>query len=106
MEDTTGHGLGGAVVTLTGTTRNGQTVTMAVTTAADGSYSFTELQPGTYMLTETTPPAGYQDDFATVGTVNGTNDGSAVQPVQFTGITLGASGVGINYDFVDTLAGS
>ena len=48
-------------IALTGTDYLGQAVTLSTATAADGSYSFTNLKPGTYTVTETTQPAGYFD---------------------------------------------
>ena len=41
------------------------------TTAADGSYSFGTLRPGTYTITET-QPAGFLDGKDTIGTPGGT----------------------------------
>jgi hypothetical protein len=61
---------------------NGQFVAIATTTtAANGSYRFTNLQPGTYEIAEAPPPlpSGYVSESTTssAGTVNGTTDGSA-----------------------------
>jgi len=77
-EDTNGNGaqdanepgIGGVTVTLTGTDGQGNPVTETTTTAPDGSYSFTDLQPGDYKLTFTTP-SGYVST-----TVNFTGDDS------------------------------
>ena len=49
-------GLGGAVFSLS---MNGQIVRDAISDAS-GSLTFNGLKPGTYELTETTPPTGYQ----------------------------------------------
>ncbi|MBK8626041.1 MAG: carboxypeptidase regulatory-like domain-containing protein [Saprospiraceae bacterium] len=40
-------------VTLTGTTGDGTPVNQTTTTGSDGSYSFTNLKPGTYTVTFT-----------------------------------------------------
>src|SRR5206468_901837 len=45
-------GIGGVTVTLTGTDDLGNSLNVTATTAADGSYSFTNLRPGTYALAE------------------------------------------------------
>ncbi|MBK8705151.1 MAG: carboxypeptidase regulatory-like domain-containing protein [Saprospiraceae bacterium] len=58
LQDGTEAGIGGVPVTLTGTTGDGQAVTLTTTTAPDGSYEFTGLEPGTYKVTFGTP-AGY-----------------------------------------------
>ena len=61
----------------------GNVSTFTTTTNSSGAYSFTtdsngnQLRPGTYTITETLP-GGYLTDAATVGTVNGSADGSVV----------------------------
>jgi hypothetical protein len=91
--------LGSVVLTLTGTTSTGQQVTYSVMSNDDGSYSFGNLEAGTYTITETLPP-GDTAESASAGTVNDATDG-AVDPsfTQIFGITLGDSDAGINYDF-------
>ncbi len=59
----------GTTVTLTGTDDLGA-VNRVATTAADGSYAFTGLRPGSYNVTET-QPAGFLDGKDTIGTING-----------------------------------
>ncbi|MBK8705148.1 MAG: hypothetical protein IPN33_17325 [Saprospiraceae bacterium] len=49
-------GIGGVQVTLTGTTGDGQSVTLNTTTAPDGSYLFDNLEPGDYVVTFIAPP--------------------------------------------------
>jgi hypothetical protein len=49
----------------------GQNVALTLTTASDGTYSFGNLRPGTYTLTET-QPAGLLDGKDTLGTQDGT----------------------------------
>jgi hypothetical protein len=102
--DTGDTGISGVTVTLSGTNIQGQTVTVTTTTAADGSYSFSTdgsgnvLVPGTYQVTET-PPSGYLLGKDTVGTVNGTADGTLVSLTQIGTIVLGSGQSGINYNF-------
>ncbi len=50
----------GVVLTLTGTNDLGVITSVTTTTAADGSYNFGNLRPGTYTVTET-QPTGYLD---------------------------------------------
>jgi hypothetical protein len=51
-------GLPGVRVLLSGTAANGTSVNQCAITGSDGSYSFSSLLPGTYTVTEDTPPAG------------------------------------------------
>ena len=70
-------GIGGVVITLTGTDDLGHAVSLDTTTAADGSFRFDGLRPGTYALTEPTQPAGTANGITTAGTVGGTTRGTA-----------------------------
>ncbi|MDA1178969.1 MAG: hypothetical protein O2931_09250, partial [Planctomycetota bacterium] len=45
----------GVQMTLTGVNDQGQNVSLAQTSLADGSYAFTDLRPGTYTVTQTQP---------------------------------------------------
>jgi fibro-slime domain-containing protein/RHS repeat-associated protein len=86
-------GIGGTVVTLTGTDGRGRPVSRTTTTRADGSYLFDQVWPGTYTLTEV-QPVGYLDARDTVGSLAGTlgND-------RFTNITLESGERGTDYNF-------
>ncbi|MFO0953521.1 MAG: SdrD B-like domain-containing protein [Isosphaeraceae bacterium] len=66
-------GLSGVTVTLTGVDDLENSVNIAVATASDGSYSFTNLRPGTYTITETQPEE-YYDGKDTVGTPGGSTE--------------------------------
>ncbi len=48
-----------------------------VRTGSDGSYSFTNLPPGTYRVIQVSQPSGYFDGRDSVGTVNGTPRGNS-----------------------------
>jgi hypothetical protein len=76
------------------------------TTNADGAYSFTGLQAGTYTIVEGAIPQAfsYSDGPDHVGTVNGQPRGQSNTNDQFT-VTLGAGEDGVNYDFTEYLAG-
>ena len=80
-------------VTLTGTSDLGPIASVSVFTAADGSYSISNLRPGTYALTED-QPSNYLDGKDAIGTPGGTagND-------QFTNIALTAGTHGANNNF-------
>ncbi len=86
----------GATVTLTGTNDLGQPVHLTVLTGADGSYSFLNLRPGTYTLTETLP-GGLLPGQSTVGTGGGVASGVT----KVTQITLRPGGLAGGYQFGD-----
>jgi protocatechuate 3,4-dioxygenase beta subunit len=48
-------GVGGVTITLNGTTLSGTPVTIVTTTYTDGTYYFSNLEAGTYTVTETIP---------------------------------------------------
>lgn len=79
-------GIAGVTVTL----KQGSTVVATTTTAADGSYSFTNLTPGSYSVVET-QPAGYGS--SSPDTVAATVNAGGVAVVNFA-------------DTVSTIAGS
>jgi sarcosine oxidase gamma subunit len=102
--DNSEPGINGVTVTLTGTDQNGNPVLETTTTSTiggvAGSYNFTQLQPGTYNITET-PPAGYLDGSDTAGTAGGTVGDDTI-----TTITIPDSGGGVNetgYNFGNIL---
>jgi hypothetical protein len=92
----------GITITLTGTTSAGQSVTYTTTTGTDGSYSFSNLAPGTYAVSEdTTQLPTYYMSQAVAGTENPGNttvDGTA-QTSAIIAINLVAGDNGVNYDF-------
>lgn len=92
-------GIAGVTVTLTGTSDAGP-VSLTTTTAADGSYQFNGLRPGTYSIQET-QPAAYLDGKDTLGSLSGTalND-------LFNSISVASGAAGINYNFGELLASS
>ncbi len=86
-------GISGVTVTLTGTDDLGAITPVIVTTLANGSYSFTNLRPGTYTITET-QPAGISDGKDTIGTPGGTTSND-----QFSAIVLAVGFDGVNNNF-------
>ncbi len=70
--------LPGVQLTLTGTNDIGQVVNVSVTTGASGTYSFTNLRPGTYTVTEPAQPYSTANGITTAGPVpNGGTPGTA-----------------------------
>ncbi len=101
----------GVPITLTGTPTAGPNAGLAVTitthTAADGSYSFNDLFPGTYTLTEGALPAqlgGFTEGINTAGTVTGGGTAGmagAVGDSAIRGIVLGAGAQGSGNNFAE-----
>jgi len=79
-------------------------VNTTTTTAADGSYTFGTLRPGTYTIAET-QPAGFLDGKDTIGTPGGTTNNDV-----FSNIVLAPATNGANNNFGElqaaTIAGS
>ena len=80
--------LAGVVVTLTGTNDLNAAVSLTATTATDGSYSFIQLRPGTYTLTET-QPANYLIGTSSVGSQGGTLGSGQIASIALTSGTVG-----------------
>ncbi len=86
-------GLAGVQITLGGNDYRGNPVTAATTTAADGSYSFRNLLPGTYSLTETQPP-NYNDGRDAIGSQGGSTANDRFYNIA---LALGVNGVNNNF---------
>ena len=97
--DNSETGLAGVALVLTGTDDLGAAVTANATTGADGGYSFTNLRPGTYTLTEPTQPAGTVNGLTTPGTLGGTATPVTTLPSAISGIVVPVGGAGTGYDF-------
>lgn len=77
------------------------------TTAADGSYAFENLAPGTYRLIELDQPVPYTDGLDTAGTINNQTVGRANNPGDsITEIILLGGVRGIEYNFGELPLGS
>ena len=87
-----------ADVTLILTDSSGAEVARTVTDDK-GNYSFDELRPGDYTVSQVQPD-GYINGYAMVGTVMGTTVGQGSSN-RLAGITLTSGQTGINYDFCE-----
>ncbi|GLZ42916.1 SdrD B-like domain-containing protein [Actinokineospora sp. NBRC 105648] len=94
-------GIGGVTVTLSGTDAQGNTVNTVVTSAANGTYTFSNLVGGTYTITET-QPAGYVDGIDAAGTAGGT----LTPPDSVTAIALGGGVAATGYTFGEFRGGT
>jgi len=69
-------GVTGLTVQLTGTDDLGAAVSLTETTGAGGTYSFADLRPGTYTVTQVSDPTGLTHTGAQAGSNGGTIDGA------------------------------
>lgn len=95
-------GIAGVTLTLSGTQQLADGSSAAITpiivnTAADGSYSFVNLRPGTYIITQTHPTT-YTDGIDTAGTLGGS---TAVNDV-ISAIVVTSDDDGTGYNFAET----
>lgn len=84
--------ISGVTVTLTGTDDQGP-VNLVTMTGVNGAYSFPDLRPGTYTITES-QPASYLDGKDTAGSQGGTAGNDVI-----TDIVLAAGVDGVNNNF-------
>lgn len=85
------YGLAGQTLTLTGTDINGNGVNASLSSASDGTYSFTNLPAGTYTVTQSTQPTGTSNGTTTAGSTGGTASNPTATTSQIVGIDLTAS---------------
>ncbi len=99
LRDGTEAGLPGVTLVLTGTDDLGNPVSITVVTAADGSYSFGNLRPGTYAVTEPMQPAGTVNGITTPGIVGGvaTTPATAISGIASIVLAPGARSTGNNF---------
>ncbi len=99
--------IAGVSITLTGSNDLGPIAPVVVTTAADGSYSFPGLRPGTYTVTEGAQPTGTNNGLTVPGTgatTPGTATTPAVVPSAFSGVVLASGQDAVNYNFAEITA--
>ena len=94
----TDAGVGSQPVQLTGTDLNGKAVSRSTVTAADGSYSFAGLAPGTYAVSYT--PTAIAPNLvagrAIAGTTGGTGGSTPATALSIAAIPISASATGLN----------
>lgn len=87
-------GIGGVRITLTGTNDKGQAVNLTQQTNGDGFYQFTDLRPGTYIVTQSRP-TGFLD-----GRINAPGSlGGTAEATRFTQVEIGSGSAGVGYNF-------
>src|SRR5262249_35196061 len=100
------EGIGGVKLTLLSWNGNSWVSTGKTTTTDNqGGYKFTGLLPGTYRVAET-QPNGWLSVGSKPGTVNGTTNGTSVNPDTLSEIVMLGGEDGINYDFGEALPNS
>ena len=99
------HGIGSQTLNLTGTDINGNAVTATTSTATDGTYSFTGLPEGTYIVTQPNQPTGTTNGITTAGS-GGTATAVSVTPSAISAINLtgDANTVSANNNFAELVA--
>jgi uncharacterized repeat protein (TIGR01451 family) len=100
IQDPGEPGIAGVTVTLTGTDDLGNPVNTPAITDGSGGYTFANLRPGTYTVTET-QPAGFLDGIDNAGTAAGTVGNDNVS-----GIVLAPGQIATGYTFAETRPGS
>lgn len=96
-------GVSGVTLTLTGTDDQGNSVNTTTTSGVAGAYSFTNLRPGTYTVTET-PLPGLTHTGAQAGSLGGSGQPSGTAMpgagvVTITAITVASGNAGTGYNF-------
>jgi hypothetical protein len=101
IDESTGLGMSGVLVTLSGTNSLNQTVSISVYTDSDGNFSFSGLDAGNYTMTETVP-AGYFNDVTQnqIGG-NGTAPDGTTSYAVFSSVVLGTGANDTGYVFMN-----
>ncbi|MGE8224980.1 MAG: SdrD B-like domain-containing protein [Stenotrophomonas sp.] len=99
-------GIAGVIVELEGTAIDGTPITATVTTDADGNYSFDELPPGTYTVTEPNQPPGTLDGKTVPGSTGGTATAPGTTPSKISTIVVGVNETSKENNFGEVPVGS
>jgi uncharacterized repeat protein (TIGR01451 family) len=99
-------GIGGVTVELEGTAIDGTPIKLTVTTDADGNYSFDELPPGTYTVTEPNQPPGTLDGKTVPGSTGGTATAPGTTPSKISTIVVGVNETSKDNNFGEVPVGS
>ncbi len=109
VTDNVGMPLAGVKLTLSLSTPSGLTFVASTTTGQGGTYSFSNVLPGTYVITldPSTLPMGDLANSASPGSIDGgtTTDGHADNASTISGIVLGSGDNGLNYNFTAAAIG-
>ncbi|WP_145478595.1 SdrD B-like domain-containing protein [Stenotrophomonas rhizophila] len=92
-------GLANVRVTLSGTDLAGNPISRDTVTDADGSYSFAELPPGTYVVTEPEQPTGTRDGRTMAGSTGGSVTAPGTASSQISAVVLGVNQQSVNNNF-------
>lgn len=83
-------GIASVPVTLKGQTDAGEAVSLSAMTGADGTYTFANIRPGTYVVSEPSQPDGTQNGKTTAGSTGGTATDVNTTPSSVIGIAVQA----------------
>jgi len=95
-------GIAGVEVTLSGVDSTGNAILLTTTTATNGSYQFSNLNPGNYALSVPQQPAGFRAGPASIGTLAGISTHNN----QVTGIQVASGSKDTTYNFSEIPLGS
>ncbi len=99
------HGIGAQTINLTGFDINGNPASASAITASDGTYSFTGLPEGTYILTQPSQPTGTSNGITSCVSAGCTVTGVGTTPSVIGNIILtGAVTVSGDNNFAETAA--
>ena len=99
LRDAGEAGFAAQTLQLTGTNDLGQSINLSVTTNASGNYSFANLRPGTYTVTQPTQPAASINGQTTAGSSGGTATAVTTLPSAISNIVLGVGTAASGYNF-------
>jgi large repetitive protein len=85
------HGIGGETISLSGTDVNGNAVTRSTTTASDGSYNFTGLPEGSYIISQASQATGTTNGITTAGSTGGVASNPSATSSQISAVNLTGS---------------
>jgi uncharacterized repeat protein (TIGR01451 family) len=89
------RGIANVLITLNGTTDIGTTVTISTTTNSNGDYSFVNLRPGIYTVTQPSQPSGFNDGLDAAGSTGGNTGNDIISMVPLVaGVTSVANNFG------------
>jgi cyclophilin family peptidyl-prolyl cis-trans isomerase len=95
--DSTGKGIAGVGLALTGIDSTGRALVLTTTTGTTGGYQFSALQGGTFTLNVINPPSGFRTGQPAVGS----QGGQVFRNDQIADITLAAGASGTGYNFTE-----